>query len=434
MPETQSKDKNKVVQRRNRITRRTLLGAALVLIALLMLWRGNAALDFDVRTILTLEAGQTDDVASITVPTLLYMNIMAIFFLVTGGLAIANPPQLRTITRIAMLGAGIVFIPTIFIIAAAGDSTNAVTMVTESFRLATPIAIGAMAGIWCERSGVVNIAIEGMMLFSACFAFTALFFINQALPPEQLALVQLVAVLVGILTGGLVALLHAWLSITFSTDQIVSGTVINILALGVTSFVRREYLLSTDAGLTTLPDVRIPILADIPIVGEALFNNQPIFYLMFVVVIATYLVLFQTKWGLRVRSVGENPGAADTLGIPVNRVRWAAVFIGGMIAGLAGTWFTIEATGRFTDGMTNGTGFIALAAVIFGDWMPGSAFGGALLFGFADALGTRFQIIDVPVPNQFLQMVPYIVTLIVLAGFRGSSHPPAALGTAYKKE
>lgn len=427
-------DKTKVVQRRNRITRQALLGGALVIVAILMLWRGNVALDFEIRTILTLEAGQADEVASITVPTLLYMNIMAVFFLITGGLAIANRPQFKAITRILMIGAGIVFIPTIFIIAAAGDSTNAVTMVTESFRLATPIAIGAMAGIWCERSGVVNIAIEGMMLFGACFAFTALFFINQSVPPEQLGLVQLIAVLVGILTGGVVALLHGWLSITFSTDQIVSGTVINILALGVTSFVRREYLLSTDSGLSTLPDVRIPILADIPIFGEALFNNQPIFYLMFVVVIATYLILFQTKWGLRVRSVGENPSAADTLGIPVNRVRWTAVFIGGMIAGLAGAWFTIEATGRFTDGMTNGTGFISLAAVIFGDWMPGGAFSGALLFGFADALGTRFQIINVPVPTQFLQMVPYIVTLVVLAGFRGSSNPPAALGTPYKKE
>jgi simple sugar transport system permease protein len=241
-------------------------------------------------------------------------------------------------------------------------------------------------------------------------------------------------VVVSVLSGGIVSLLHGWLSITFATDQIVSGTVINILAIGVTSFIRREVLLSSEAGLTTLPAIKIPILSDIPIIGPALFIQKPIFFLMFGVIILTHIVLFHTRWGLRTRAVGENPHAADTLGIKVNQMRWINVFIGGMIAGLAGAWFTLETTGRFTDNMTDGTGFIALAAMIFGKWTPFGAFGGALLFGLANAIGARFQIIDVPVPPQFLQMVPYLVTLMVLAGLVGRAIPPRAVGKPYKKE
>jgi ABC-type uncharacterized transport system permease subunit len=241
-------------------------------------------------------------------------------------------------------------------------------------------------------------------------------------------------VLVAVISGGVAALLHAWLSITFRTDQIISGTVINILALGGTSFLRREFLASTKAGISRLPPVRIPILADIPIVGDAFFNKQPIFYLMFVVIAITHIMLFHTRWGLRVRAVGEHPHAADTLGINVNRTRWINTFIGGLIAGLAGAWFSLEATGRFNDGMTRGSGFIALAAMIFGNWSPVGAFGGALLFGFSQGLDTRFQALDVPVPVQFLQMVPYIVTIVVLAGLIGKVYPPKAEGKPYEKE
>ncbi len=154
----------------------------------------------------------------------------------------------------------------------------------------------------------------------------------------------------------------------------------------------------------------------------------------FVVIIFTHVVLFHTRWGLRVRAVGEHPHAADTLGINVNRTRWINVFVGGLIAGLAGAWFSLEATGRFNDGMTRGAGFISLAAMIFGKWTPAGAFGGALLFGFSDALGTRFQALGVPVPNQFLQMVPYVVTVVVLAGLIGRAFPPKAIGKPYVKE
>jgi simple sugar transport system permease protein len=336
-----------------------------------------------------------------------------------------------------MAVAGILIYPSPLAAAASGGRTNVVTIFTESLRLATPIAIGAMAGIWCERTGVINIAIEGMMLTGAALGFATLFYLQNiwfVFPPEQINIALTIAVLIAVIAGGLVSLLHAWLSITFATDQIVSGTVINIFALGATSFIRREVLLSTTTGLTRLPEVSIPGLSKIPIIGPALFVGKPIFFLMFVVIIFTHIVMFHTRWGLRTRAVGENPHAADTLGISVNRMRWINVFIGGMIAGLAGAWFSLEATGRFTDGMTTGKGFIALAAMIFGKWTPFGAFGGALLFGFSETLGFRFQIVGVPVPPQFLQMVPYVVTIVVLAGLVGRAVPPKAIGQPYKKE
>jgi len=416
------------------IRRRHVLSFFLLLIALFTLWQVNANLNGSITTTLTLESGAPDEAASIAIPTQLFLNFMGGIMLLASVLGIAAPERFEKPVNWLLIIGGILIFPTIFIAAVGDGRTNGVTMITESLRLATPIAIGAMAGLWCERSGVVNIAIEGMMLFAACIGFTTLFLLQDIFPPEQINLLLALSVGAAILMGGLAALLHAWLSITFATDQIVSGTVINILAVGVTGFIRRVVVLSSEAGLTTLPEIRIPVLADIPIIGEALFVNKPIFFLMFVVVIVSHIVLFHTRWGLRTRAVGENPHAADTLGIKVNRNRWINVFIGGLIAGLAGAWFSLEATGRFTDGMTNGSGFISLAALIFGKYTPLGAFGGSLLFGFSDALGTRFQIIDVPVPPQFLQMVPYIVTIIVLAGLVGRAVAPKADGIPYKKE
>jgi simple sugar transport system permease protein len=169
-------------------------------------------------------------------------------------------------------------------------------------------------------------------------------------------------------------------------------------------------------------------------VGDVFFFGRPIFYSMFIILIVTHVVLFYTRWGLRTRAVGENPRAADTLGIKVNRNRWINVIIGGLIAGLAGAWFSLETNGSFDDNMTSGRGFIALAAMIFGKWTPIGAFGGGLLFGFSDALGQRFQFLGVPIPPQFLQMVPYVITIVVLAGLVGRAVAPKADGVPYEKE
>jgi simple sugar transport system permease protein len=253
-------------------------------------------------------------------------------------------------------------------------------------------------------------------------------------PSLETSTAQFVGVLVSVLAGAGAAALLAWLAITFKADQIVSGTAINILAIGVTSLVRREVLLSSEAGRETLQPIPIPVLKDIPVLGEILFTGRPIFYMMFVLLIFTTVWLFYTRWGLRTRAVGENPHAADTVGINVIRLRWRNVLISGMIAGLAGAWFSLETTGSFDDNMTSGRGFIALAAMIFGNWMPFGAFAGGLLFGFSDALGQRFQFLGVAIPPQFLQMVPYVITIIVLAGLVGKSRAPKADGQPYTKE
>ena len=247
----------------------------LVLGAFIFLQAGG--INGDLVTTLTFEptsAGETPSVGNIDVPTSSYLRLIGLLFFITGILNLAELRALRW--RRASLGlmilCGILFIPTVIIAAAAGNETNMTTIVAESLRLATPLAIGAMAGIWCERAGVVNIAIEGMMLFAACFGFTTLFFLrNTGLPLET---AQLLAVIIALLSGGLIALLHGWLSITFRTDQIVSGTVINILAVGVTSFVRREYLLSTEAGAAKLGNISIPILSDLPVIGDAIFHQS----------------------------------------------------------------------------------------------------------------------------------------------------------------
>jgi simple sugar transport system permease protein len=235
--------------------------------------------------------------------------------------------------------------------------------------------------------------------------------------------------------GAISALLHGLLSITFKTDQIVSGTVINILAIGITSYLRRSYLIDLPGGRVTLPPLsRIFGLEHIP----SLLDQKPIFYSMIVLVVVTHIVLFSTRWGLRMRSVGENPRAADTVGINVYRTRYLNLLISGLIAGLGGAWFSLETVGTFDDGMTAGKGFIALAAMIFGKWTPFGALAGAMLFGFAEALGTRFQFLQVelfgwPIPVQFLQILPYVTTMVVLAGLIGRATPPAAIGQPYEK-
>lgn len=359
-------------------------------------------------------------------PTTATMLVIGVVYLVSGVLGLLD--RLGPWAGWPLWLSGALMFPAVLIAAAAGKQTNVLTMVGETLRLGTPLALGALAGIYCERSGVINIAIEGMMLMGAAFGFAAFVFTGNIW----------LGVAAAVLVGGSAALLHGMLSINFKTDQIISGTVINILAIGVTGYLRRAYLVGAPGGRVTLSPIEIPLLSDIPLIGGVLFNNKPIFYAMILLVIATHFVLFYTRWGLRARSVGENPRAADTLGINVYRTRYFNVLIGGLIAGLAGAWFSLETVGNFDDGMTSGKGFIALAAMIFGKWMPFGAFGGAMLFGFAEALGTRFQILQVelfgnPLPVQFLQILPYVTTMVVLAGVIGRATPPAAIGKPYEK-
>jgi simple sugar transport system permease protein len=346
-----------------------------------------------------------------------------VIWVVTGilGLTLPAASHLRTIHLVLnMFG----LVAVILAWASIGGRLEVLGIVSQSMRLATPIAFGALAGVLCERCGVINIAIEGMMLSAACLGFTAALYAQHTW----------IGVLAAVFAGAGMAAFHAVLSIYWRVDQIISGTVINMLAVGLTGFIRRTILLHNPRQApAVLPRWPMPGLSEIPVVGKLLFFHQPLVYLMVVLVLVVHVVLFYTRWGLRTRAVGEHPQAADAIGIRVFAVRYRNVMAGGMIAGLGGAWFSLETVGNFEALMTNGKGFIALAAMIFGKWTPVGALGGALLFGFADALQIKLQIAGVKMPYQFLSMTPYVVTMIVLAGVIGRARPPAALGTPYEK-
>ncbi|MGH2736986.1 MAG: ABC transporter permease [Actinomycetota bacterium] len=317
------------------------------------------------------------------------------------------------------------FILAFLVWAARDDSLNMFGMLQSTLLRAVPITLGALAGVLCERSGVINIAIEGMMLTAAFVGALAGSFFGSWL-----------GLLIAILSGALLGALLAALSIRYLVDQIISGTVINIFALGVTSFLSAAIL--TEFQELNSPDrftvVDLPLLSDIPLIGPLLFSNNIFAYLMFVLIFAINFGLFRTRWGLRVRAVGEHPKAADTVGVRVLGVRYWTVILGGMVAGLAGAYFTLGSVGRFDENMTGGRGFIALAAMIFGRYNPVGAFGAALVFGFADSLQNKLAILQVPIPSEFLLMAPYVATILVVAGVVGRARPPAADGQPYVKE
>jgi ABC-type uncharacterized transport system permease subunit len=225
-------------------------------------------------------------------------------------------------------------------------------------------------------------------------------------------------------------------SIRYRVDQIIAGTVINIFALGITSYlsarILTQYLDLNSPG--RFSEIDIPVLADLPLIGPIFFRGNIFLYATFALVVLIQVALFRTRWGLRVRSVGEHPRAADTVGIDPLRVRYKNVVLGGMMAGLAGAYFTLGSVGRFDENMTAGRGFIALAAMIFGRWNPVGAFGAALVFGFAESLQDKLAILDVPIPPEFLLMAPYLATILVVAGVVGRARPPAADGQPYVKE
>jgi ABC-type uncharacterized transport system permease subunit len=302
-----------------------------------------------------------------------------------------------------------------------------VSALNFTLRATVPLVLGALCGILCERTGIINIGIEGMMLAGAYAAFVAKVATNGWPLGASLA----IGVLAALLVGGLMGLLHATMSIRYRMDQIISGTVIIILASGITA-----YLFNRDAvseGKFTA--MRIPLLADIPVLGDVLFNNPPITYMALLLVVIVHVGLFRTRWGLRSRACGEHPRAADTVGINVNRFRYINTTLGGSLAGLAGGFLVLEAVGQFQEGMTAGRGFISLAAMIFGNWNPFGALAAASLFGYTQALQNELLLAGVTqVPRQFISMLPYLVTIIAVSGFVGRVRPPAAEGKVYETE
>ncbi|WP_370643435.1 ABC transporter permease [Micrococcus sp. ACRRV] len=317
-----------------------------------------------------------------------------------------------------------------FLVWVVGAATNNEVFLTGliagSFTLAVPLIFGSMAGILSERSGVVNIAIEGQLLAGAFMA--AVVGSLTGSPWAGLG--------AAIVAGVLVSWLLAVFSIRYLVNQVIVGVVLNVLVAGLTNFLFST-VLTADSDLNApprFPDLRIPLLADIPVIGPILFDQTILGYLMYAIVALLWFGLFRTRWGLRVRAVGEHPKAADTVGIDVNRTRYVNVLLGGAVAGMGGAFFTLVSASSFSKEMTAGQGFIALAAVIFGRWNPIGAFFAALLFGFATNMQFVFAILGTPVPSQFMAMLPYLVTVFAVAGLVGRSRGPAAAGEPYVKE
>lgn len=310
--------------------------------------------------------------------------------------------------------------------AAAGESIPVVGLLGGALALAVPLVFGALGGVLGERAGVVNIAIDGQLLFGA---FGAALVGSITGSPW-------IALLAAMVAGALVALVLGVFAITYYVDQVIVGVVLNVLVIGITSFLFSQVLAPNTAELNSPPRferIHIPLLGDIPVLGPILFRQTVLVYLVYVAVALVTYALYRTRWGLRVRAVGEHPKAADTVGIKVNRTRYRTVLLAGLIAGAGGATYTLVSVSQFNREMTGGAGYIALAAVIFGKWDPIRATLAALLFGFAQNLQSQLSVIGSPVPSQFMLMLPYVVTIFAVAGLVGHSRAPAADGVPYRK-
>jgi len=406
--------------------RRYGMGAVEIVIALIIFFVFAVKIAPDVRTNFVMTPGGITQgiMKDMLVPSRLSLIVMAALTLLIGLVQIIRGFNKRTNLMIGI--AGLLLIMSFLVWQGAGKSLNLGGMLNSAVLLAVPITLGAFAGILSERSGVVNIAIEGMMLFAAMTGTVV----------GSLTDSRLLGLLGAIAGAVFLAAIHSMLSIKYKINQTISGTVINIFSAGMTAFVSQKFL-QVNESLNTPPmfgRLPIPLLADIPFVGPILFNTNIFVYILIAILIVLQVALFSTRWGLRLRSVGEHPKAADTLGINVQRTRWMGVLLSGVVAGLAGAFFTLGSVGRFEEGMTAGKGFIGIAAMIFGNWNPIGSLGAGLLFGFADAIGSKLSILGSGIPTQFMAMAPYLITMIVLAGFIGKGQAPAAAGTPYDKE
>ncbi len=371
-------------------------------------------------------------VPDLPIPTAaaLYAFVLVCVFL--GGWQLARGFRRA---NLALGGVAMLFVLAFLTWAARGRSLNLTGLFSSALLRAVPIALAGLSGVLCERCAVINIAIEGMMITGAFFAaLMGSVAANVWEWPSWAALPF--GLLSALAAGALLGLLLAVMAVRFKVDQIIAGTAINILGVGLTSFLSARILAEfqhlNNPGI--FPRVSVPGLSSIPLIGPVFFEQNVLVYTLFGILAVAHVMLFYTRWGLRTRAVGEHPRAADTLGINVFKTRYINVMLGGMVAGLGGAFLILGSVGRFDELMTAGKGFIGLAAMIFGKWMPFGTFGSALIFGFADALQTKLAILEVPVPSHFLLMAPYLVTMVVLAGVVGEAIPPAADGQPYEKQ
>jgi len=407
-------------------TRRIVMGAIFMAISLLVYFvfaKGNSP--DSLTTFNMTPGGSSGSYPDWIFPTNSYLSILAGVCLLLGAYQFARGFGKLTNAFLALVA--VIFIFSFLSWAASGGSMNLAGLLRITIIRAVPLTLGGLSGILCERAGIINIAIEGMML-TAAFVSTVVASLTNLW----------VGMLAGILAGAIMAWILGVLSIKYKVNQVIAGTVINIFATGITSYLSQKFIQKTDYQFLNepgmFPQIEVPLLSKIPIFGPILFNHNIYIFLTVFLVVILSIALFHTRWGLRMRSVGEHPKAADTLGINVIKTRYTSVILGGMMAGFAGTYFTLGSSGRFDELLTAGRGFIGLAAMIFGNWNPIGTFGASILFGFFDALAVRASILNVPVPSEFLGMTPYLVTMIVLAGLVGKGHAPAAEGTPYEKE
>jgi simple sugar transport system permease protein len=404
--------------------RATAVGIVLILLGVFVFWVFGLGTESGVNSTFNLSLpGERFEGLTWAVNSRWLAFIVAALLAFLGGLVLRRSHMKWTNLALAI---GLALFALAFLTwAASGKSFNLVGMLRSTVILSVPVTLGALTGLMCERVAVINIAIEGQLLTAA--------FVGTIVGSAAGIWVGLIAAM---LTGALLGAVLAVLAIKFRIDQIIAGVVINIFALGLTSFLARRVLseaqdLNSPGRFTSF---KIPVLGDIPIIGPMFFDHNLFVYATFLLVIFLHFALFYTRWGLRSRSVGEHPEAADTVGINVYRTRYRNVILGGFIAGFGGAFLTLAQVSRFEENLTAGIGFIGLAAMIFGRWMPLGVLGAGLVFGFARALQQKLGILGTPIPSEFLSMTPYIVTIIVVAGVVGRARPPAADGKPYIKD
>ncbi|MFC3689343.1 ABC transporter permease [Aquipuribacter hungaricus] len=373
-------------------------------------------------------AGQAVQLPDLPLPTRPTALVLALVGLAVAAVVTWLVKERRPVSVWWSVLFGVAFAVAFLVWAVADKQISFVSLLQGSVFLATPLVFGALGGVLCERAGVVNIAIEGQLLAGAFLSAVVASLVGGG-----------AGVYVGLLAAPLAGLFFGWLlavfAIRYVVDQVVLGVVINVLVVGLTSFLYGQVLVQDGDRWNQpgrLPRVPVPGLSEIPVLGPVLFNQSIVVYLMYAAVVVLHVALFRTRWGLRVRAVGEHPKAADTAGIDVNKVRFRNVLMGGAMAGLGGAFFTVGSVGAFGEEMTAGQGFIALAALIFGRWSPLGALVAALLFGVAGNLASVLSIIGSPLPGPLLLMAPYLATLFAVAGLVGKVRAPAADGVPYK--
>ncbi|WP_151526175.1 ABC transporter permease [Serinicoccus kebangsaanensis] len=420
-------DETSVQRTRPKVSLKSTIVYALAALVTLLAW----VLDTPADARTTFQFGSSGDlfrIPNVPVPALGFLVVLLVVMLAATAFSFWRYRERRPLPAWVHVVVGASFVLAFLTFVGAGRSTviPMVSLLAGALALSVPLVFGAMSGVICERSGIINIAIEGQLLFGAFAGAVA----------ASAAGSGYVGLIAAPIAGGLVGAGLAWFAVTFRVNQIIVGVVLNTLIIGLTGFLFSTVLSDNKALWNTrmpLPRIRIPLLADIPVIGPVLFNQTILVYLMYALVIGLQIMLFRSRWGLRTRAVGEHPKAADTVGIKVNVRRVWNTILGGAIAGLGGAFFTVGSGLAFGREMSAGQGYIALAAMILGKWNPWGAVMAALLFGFSKNLGNVLSTIGSGVPSELLLMLPYVITILAVAGFVGRVRPPAAEGVPYTK-